>query len=118
MFVRRFGLQIHYLTVGAIMAITFYKSSKDGKVGNYSYRFMVKKKSYTGVCRGCLTKLEAEAFERDIRGKVEKLATMNSLHGIVAEFKKELVGGNDIKLSDMFALAEGKPSKPSEWRWL
>lgn len=87
----------------------------------WHYRFRMHGKDYSGPCPLCNTKKEAQAFEAEIRIKVEnadrdvKAAEIDvrknkSIIALVENYRRELTGANDIPLEAACLIAEDKPS--------
>ena len=87
-----------------------------GKTGKYHYQFVKDKKLYSGVCEGCATKREAEAYEKRIRETVIKAAGQKPVKAIVEVFRDELSGGHPVSLAEAFDAYLMKPTrrKPGE----
>ena len=89
------------------------RTTKTKETAEYHYEFMQNGKRYCGVCEGCTTKAAALAYEKRIRETAKELAAQKSVDALVQNFKRELVGGNDITLDNAFSIFENKPSKRS-----
>ena len=90
------------------------KRQLNGKeTAEYHYEFMQNGKRYYGVCEGCTTKVAALAYEKNIRATTKELAAQKSVDALVQNFKRELVGGDDITLDNAFSIFKKKPSKRS-----
>lgn len=75
----------------------------------YHYRFMKAGKLYSGVCEGCTTKRDAEAYEKRVKNVVDKASEQRDVKQLVETFRDELSGGRQILLDDAFELAMKKP---------
>ena len=82
----------------------------------YHYQFSKGGKKYYGVCEGCTTKRDAEAYEKRVKSVVDKASEQRDVKQLVETFRDELSGGHRILLDDAFELAMKKPRsrKPSE----
>lgn len=79
--------------------------------GRYYYQFIKDGKRYNGVCEGCATKREAEAYEKKIKATVCKAVEQKTVKALVENFRDELTGGHAIKLIDAFSAYLKKPTK-------
>ncbi|MBR2509156.1 MAG: tyrosine-type recombinase/integrase [Lentisphaeria bacterium] len=86
---------------------------KGKETAEYHYEFMQNGKRYYGVCEGCTTKVAALAYEKKIKETAKKLAEQKSAGALVQNFKRELVGGDEVTLDNAFSIFERKPSKRS-----
>ena len=57
----------------------------------YHYQFDKNGKTYSGVCEGCTTKREAEAYEKRMKGIVEKAVEQRDVKQLVETFRDELI---------------------------
>ena len=87
------------------------RQMKGKETAEYHYEFMQNGKRYYGVCEGCTTKVAALAYEKKIKETAKKLAEQKSAGALVQNFKRELVGGDDVTLNNAFSIFEKKPSK-------
>jgi len=83
------------------------RQRKDG--GNYYYQFIKDGKRYSGVCEGCSTLREAEAYEKERKATASRAAEQKSVRAFVENFREELTGGTKIALADAFELSLLKP---------
>ena len=86
---------------------------KGKETAEYHYEFMQNGKRYYGVCEGCTTKVAALAYEKKIKETAKKLAEQKSAGALVQNFKRELVGGENVTLDNAFSIFERKPAKRS-----
>jgi len=89
----------------------FKRKTSNGESKYYHYKFMIKGKTYTGVCKGCTKKRDAEQYEKDLQLKANELSKQKSLRALVENFRDEMAGGNSILLSEAFELSLKKPRK-------
>ena len=89
------------------------RTTKTKETAEYHYEFMQNGKRYCGVCEGCTTKAAALAYEKRIRETAKELAAQKNVDALVQNFKRELVGGDNITLDNAFSIFEKKPSKRS-----
>ena len=75
----------------------------------YHYQFKKNGKCYCGVCEGCTTKRDAEAYEKRMRSVVDKAVVQKDVKQLVETFREELTGSRKILLTDAFELAMKKP---------
>ena len=88
------------------------KRNVNGKeTAEYHYEFMQNGKRYYGVCEGCTTKVAAQLYEKKMKETVKALAEQKSVGALVENFKRELTGSVEIKLSDAYELSLKKPRK-------
>ena len=87
------------------------RQGKFGETSEYHYEFMQNGKRYYGVCEGCTTKIAAANYEKKVKETVKKLAEQNNATALVQNFKRELVGGQNITIDDAFSIYLQKPSK-------
>ena len=87
------------------------RQGKFGETSEYHYEFMQNGKRYYGVCEGCTTKIAAANYEKKVKETVKKLAEQNNATALVQNFKRELVGGQNITIDDAFSIYLQKPAK-------
>lgn len=94
----------------------FKRTTSRGESEFYHYKFMSNGKYFTGVCKGCKAKREAEKYELEIKNQANQIAKQKTIKALVENYKDELTGGDKIKLEDAFGLSLKKPRKkqPSE----
>ena len=82
----------------------------------YHYQFSKGGKKYYGVCEGCTTKRDAEAYEKRVKSVVDKASEQRDVKQLVETFRDELSGGHRILIADAFDLSLKKPRRrqPSE----
>ena len=82
---------------------------------SYHYRFMVAGKSYSGVCVGCVSQKQAEAFEARERETLKETAVdikrNRTVRALVENYAYTLTGGKPIVLAEAHDLAAAKPSR-------
>ena len=83
------------------------KSRKKGNV--FYYDFVRQGKRYSGVCEGCTTLREAEAYEKERKATASRAAEQKNIRAFVENFRDELTGGTKIALADAFELSLLKP---------
>lgn len=76
------------------------RRKKDG--GTFYYSFMYNGRRYNGVCEGCTTKREAEAYERRKRSFTIDIAETKSVSRLIDRRRQEITGGVVIPLSEAF----------------
>lgn len=90
----------------------FRRRTTRGETEFYHYKFMVKNKSYTGVCQECSTKPEALKFEKEIKDSIIKmLGKEDNVKSIAREFIQDKTGGSTVPLKNAFAEYLKQPSK-------
>ena len=92
------------------MSVSKRKTSA-GETREYHYAFMQSGKRFFGVCEGCKTKAEAEAYEIKLKKIAKEASAQKTQVAIIENFRKELTGGEDILLSDAFEMAMKKPRR-------
>ena len=80
---------------------------KRGK--NWDYKFQAGGKSYSGVCAGCSTKREAEAYEKRMRERQAAFAEQRSVDRLMERRRQEITGRDGIALAGAFDQAQKKP---------
>lgn len=79
----------------------------------FHYQFIKDGKRYSGVCEGCTTKREAEAYEKRMRDTVNTAAAQKNVRALLENFRDELTGGETVPLADAFELYLSKPARRS-----
>jgi len=92
------------------MSVSKRKTSA-GFTEEYHYAFMQNGKRFSGVCEGCKTKAEAEAFENNLKKTAKNAAAQKTPIAIIENFRQILTGGEKIPLDQAFILASAKPRK-------
>ncbi len=92
------------------MAIRKRKTTK-GESAEYHYEFMQGGKRYYGVCEKCTNQREAQAYEKTIRDKAKLKTVKKNNKAILEEVRREIIGGEKIKLADAYELSLKKPRK-------
>lgn len=92
------------------MSVSKRKTSA-GVTEEYHYAFMQNGKRFFGVCEGCKTKAEAEAFEYNLKKTAKDAAAQKTPIAIIENFRQVLTGGCEIPLEDAFRIASAKPRK-------
>ena len=87
------------------MSVFKRKMPNGNETKEYHYKFMKDGTTYSGVCKGCTTKRDAEVFEKDIKAKITELSKQKSVKALVENYKNVLTGGTEIKLSEAFEMA-------------
>lgn len=92
------------------MSVSKRKTSA-GVTEEYHYAFMQNGKRFFGVCEGCKTKAEAEAFENNLKKTAKNAAAQKTPIAIIENFRQVLTGGEKIPLDQAFKMASAKPRK-------
>ena len=79
--------------------------------GAWSYEFMAAGKRYFGICEGCTTKREAEAYEKRMRERQASFAEQKSVDRLMERRRQEITGRKGIPLADAFDLSLLKPHR-------
>ena len=79
--------------------------------GKFYYQFIKNGKRFNGVCHGCTTRREAEAFEKNLKATTDEAAKKRTVKSLIESFRDELNGGYSIKLDEAFDLSLKKPRK-------
>ena len=79
--------------------------------GKYHYEFMKSGKRFFGVCEGCTTKREAEAYEKRMRERQAAFAEQKSVDRLMERRRQELTGRDGIPLAKAFDLSLQKPHR-------
>ena len=82
---------------------------KGGK--NYYYQFIKDGKRYNGVCDGCTTKRDAEAYEKRMRERVAAFAEQKSVDRLMERRRQEITGRAGIPLAEAFEMSLKKPHR-------
>ena len=92
------------------------RKTKSGYTKEYHYAFAQDGKRYRGVCEGCITKREAEEFEKNLRKYVQEAAAKKDVKQLIEHFREELTGSKDILLTEAYerSLEKPKTRMPSE----
>lgn len=77
----------------------------------YSYRFQYNGKRYGGVCYGCKSIIEAQAFETRIKAACMRLAEQKTLNELFENCKDMIILGHPVYLEQAFDLAMEKPRR-------
>ena len=77
----------------------------------FHYRFMVAGKICSGVCEGCATQKQAEAFEAKIRRESLNVRRHRTVRALIEDYRCELTGSTPISLREAYDLAESKPAR-------
>ena len=92
------------------MSVAKRKTSA-GETKEYHYAFMQSGKRFFGVCEGCKTKAEAEAYEANLKKIAKEASAQKTPLAILENFRRELTGGSEVKLSEAFEIALKKPRR-------
>lgn len=92
------------------MSVAKRKTSA-GETKEFHYAFMQSGKRFFGVCEGCKTKAEAEAYEANLKKIAKEASAQKTPIAIIENFRRELTGGAEIKLSEAFEIALKKPRR-------
>ena len=84
--------------------------------GAYYFEFMANGRRFNGVCEGCTTKREAEAYEKRMRERQAAFAEQKSVDRLMERRRQEITGRDGIGLDGAFDEALKKPRRrtPSE----
>ena len=84
--------------------------------GAYYFEFMANGKRFNGVCEGCTTKREAQAFEAHQRELAAELGKIKTVEKLFDRRHEEIAGKVGIALAAAFDEALKKPRRrtPSE----
>ena len=99
-----------YWKMEKTMSVSKRKTSA-GVTEEYHYAFMQNGKRFFGVCEGCKTKAEAEAFENNLKKTAKNAAAQKTPIAIIENFRQVLTGGEKIPLDQAFKMASAKPRK-------
>ena len=82
----------------------------------YHYQFDKNGKTYSGVCEGCTTKKQAEAYEKRMKERQAAFAEQKSVDHLMERRRQEITGNKGIPLADAYDLSLKKPRRrqPSE----
>jgi integrase len=89
----------------------FKQKTTAGETSFYHYRFMMNGKRYSGVCKGCSLKKEAEAYEKSIKSKARQLSKQKTVKALVDNFREDMTGGSPVNIDEAFELSLKKPRK-------
>lgn len=78
---------------------------------NYYYQFIKDGKRYNGVCEGCTTKREAEAYEKRMRDRQAAFSEQLSVDRLMERRRREITGREGIVLAEAFELSLKKPHR-------
>ena len=77
--------------------------------GTWYYDIKINLKRYKGTCEGCVTRRQAEAFERAFKEKTKQASGLRSVKALYETFREDLTGGKKISLDEAYDLAMQKP---------
>lgn len=77
----------------------------------WHFRYQIGKQRYSGVCHGCGTKKEAEAYEAEQIKTRTGVEAQRSVKALVENYRHVLTGGKAIRLDEAFGLSLTKPVK-------
>ena len=77
----------------------------------YHFQFVKGGKLYSGVCEGCSTKREAEAYEKRMRDRQAAFAEQKSVDRLMERRRQEITGRAGIALADAFEESLKKPHR-------
>lgn len=88
----------------------YKRKTSAGQTEFYHYKFMKNSKTYTGVCEGCTTKKEAEAFEADLKKAADRDARKNEKRDVIIQTYSDIFlgEGQKILIADAFEEAQKK----------
>ena len=90
--------------------------SKKGSA--WYYKFMIVGKFYCGTCEDAKTEAAALSFERRKKEEVKSIRQHKTIGALVQDYKRELAGGRDILLPEVWPLFVAKPRKrPMGGKW-
>ena len=78
---------------------------------NYYYQFVKDGKRYNGVCEGCTTKREAEAYEKRMRDRQAAFAEQLSVDRLMERRRREITGREGIPIAAAFDESLKKPHR-------
>lgn len=87
------------------------RRTSNGTTEEYHYEFMQSGKRYYGVCEGCRTEREANAYEKELREKAKLLAKQKNVKSLVINFRDELTGGEAITIQEAYLCSLKKPKR-------
>ena len=82
-----------------------------GKGGKWHFQFVKNGKLFSGVCEGCNTKREAEAYEKRMRERQAAFAEQKSVDRLMERRRQELTGREGIALAAAFDESLKKPHR-------
>ena len=86
-----------------------YKTTETAEF--YSYRFQFRGQRRSGVCYGCRTIHEAQAFETRIKAACMRLAEQTTLNDLFNNCRDMIIQGQPVYLDKAFDLAMNKPRR-------
>ena len=89
--------------------MSIYKTSPRAEF--YSYRFMHRKKIYTGCCYGCTTVKAAQEFESKIKSGLTRAESARSMEELYLQFRDDLLEANPVPIEGAFEKAMMKPRR-------
>ena len=94
----------------------FKQKTTSGQTAFYHYRFMMGGKRYSGVCKDCSLKKDAEQYEKGIKAKTRQLGKQKTVKALIDNFREDMTGGSPVNIDEAFELSLKKPRKrqPSE----
>lgn len=75
----------------------------------FNYKFTHEGQEYTGVCHGCTTFTEAEAFEMRIKVALMRLMEQKTLNDLYENCRDMIIKQNPVYLDEAYELAMAKP---------
>ena len=90
----------------------FKRKSKNGKeTAEYHYKFMYRKAFYYGVCEGCTTKREAEAYEKQKKDLAKEASEAQSDRDLIDRVRRRKKGKEAVTLENAYSIANEIPRK-------
>jgi integrase len=88
------------------------------KGSSWYYKFMLAGKLYCGTCDDVKSEAAALSFERRKREEIKSIRQHKTIGALVQDYKRELAGGRDILLQEVWPLFVAKPrKKPMGDKW-